>query len=230
MALRVPDQQIGQIKKFLELPEDKVKNFLDALANAGPQFNVSDLAAKIAESAQIPRDITDGMIGVLKSLYLTRDRNRPLRPLDVFIDQMVYRSLVKAEAFSQKDADVQWKTLRHFLVTALSLEQTLGTAVKAGPILTSHERIFSGAKIISDIRPIFHLNVSEKPGAAMIVHMLRITQRDDNDNEADLYFALDSNDLIAMKELLDRATEKEATLKSLIKDAGMAVVDPKSFY
>jgi len=225
MALRVPPQQIGHIKKFLELPDDKIKDFLDGLANAGPQFNVADLAQKISESSQVPGETSEGMIGVLKSLYLTRNQNQALK---LFIDQTVYRSLVKAEVFPP-DSD-QWKRLRPFLIKALSCERTLGTAVKAGPILTAHERIFSGAKIISDIRPIFHLDVAEKPDAAMIVHMLRITQRDGDSSTTDFYFALDSNDIVLMKTLMDRATEKEATLRSIIQDAGMAVIEPKLFY
>ena len=53
MALRVPEQQIVHIQKFLELPDDKIQGFLDALAKAGPQFNVSDLSGEL--NCALPR-------------------------------------------------------------------------------------------------------------------------------------------------------------------------------
>jgi hypothetical protein len=227
MPLRVPEQQIVQIRKFLELPDDKIQGFLDALANAGPQFNVFDLAREISGSLQLPADLTLGIIRVLVSVYLTRDLQQPI---DRFIDGEVYPALKRANAFSGENIDAQWKKLRSFLIPALGLDRSVGTAAKAGSVLTHHERIFAGARIMTDIRPIFHLNVSDRPDAAMIVHMLRITQRDNRGERADLFFALDSNDIALMKDLLDRALKKENTIKSVMKDAGVAVLDPKLIY
>ena len=64
----------------------------------------------------------------------------------------------------------------------------------------------------------------------MIVHMLRVTQRDPQRRFEDLFFALDSNDVRALKTVVDRALKKEETLKALMKDAGIAALDPKETY
>ncbi len=227
MALKVPAQQINYIQKLLELPDDGVKELLDAIATAAPHFNTTDLAGEIAKKTRLPADLASGIIGVLKSMYLTRNREQSI---ETFVDNIVFRSLKRADTFSPNEVDSQWRKLRPFLVSVLSLEKSLGTAVKAGEVLTAHERIFSGAKITTDLRPVFHLDVSEKPDAAMIVHMLRMTQRDNYQNNVDIYFALDSSDLVVMRQLLDRAAEKESTLKNLMKDAGVAIVEPRPFY
>ena len=228
MALRVPDKQIDHIKKFLELPDDKIEGFLDALAKAGPQFNYYDLSEEVSVRLEISRHLIEGIVQVLASLYRTRDGQNT--PIETFLDQEVYVALKKAETFSEKKADAEWAKLRKFFIEALSLERTVGTAAKAGYILTQHERIFVGARILTDVRPIFHLNVSEKPESAVIVHMLRIAQRDNYGNQADQYFALDSNDIRDLKALIDRALEKEETLKGLMKDSGVTVLHPKGFY
>ena len=228
MALRVPEQQIVHIQKFLELPDDKIQGFLDALAKAGPQFNVSDLSGEVSASLELPRDLTEGIVLVLASLYRTRDVQNT--PIETFVDQEVFAALKNAETFSEKKVDAQWATLRKFLIAALSLESTVGTAAKAGYILTQHERIFVNARILTDVRPIFHLNVSEKPDSAVIVHMLRITQRDNFQHHAEQYFALDSNDIRVLKALIDRAMKKEETLKGLMKDSGVTVLHPKSIF
>lgn len=106
----------------------------------------------------------------------------------------------------------------------------MGTAAKAGYILTQHERIFVGARILTDLRPIFHQNVSEKPGAAVIIHMLKIMQRDNHKNYQDQYFALDSNDIRSLKALIDRALKKEESLRDAMKDSGVVILNPKESF
>jgi hypothetical protein len=228
MAIRVPESQVVYIKKLLELPEEKIDKFLEVLGNAGPQFNVFDLADKTAGSLGLPQEFTVEILRVLTSLYLTRDWKT--QPIEEFVDKEVFPALKRANAFSAEQIGPQWKKLRKLLVTGLSFERSVGTAAKAGVVLTNHERIFSGARIMTDMRPIFHLNVSEKPEAAMIIHMLKITQRDSHQRQNDLYFALDSNDIQALKDLIDRAMAKEKTLKDVLQNSGITVLDPKLIY
>jgi hypothetical protein len=229
MAYIVPDRQIGYIKLFLELPESEIEELISGLRKATPQFNASDLAAEI-RGTKLPKEIIEGIIRIPMSLYVTRERTKPV---ESFLDEDVFPSLKRVGAFSSKDTNAQneqWMKLRKFLVASLSLERTLGTTAKAGPVLTQHERIFVGARIMTDLRPIYHLDVGEKPDAAIIVHMLKISQRDASGKHLDLYFALDSNDIAAMREVLERALKKEETLKSIVKDSGVIVLQPKPSY
>ena len=228
MALIVPPAQVAHIKKFLELTDDKIKEFLDALSKAGPQFNLADLVSEVSDDLDLPPGLIGGIVGVLGSLYLMK--NTEDIPTEPFIDQMVSAALRRAETFSKENADAQWEKFRKFLLVALSLEKTLGTAAKAGHVLTQHERVFSSAQILSDIRSIFHQNVAEKPEAALIIHMLRLTQRDRYGHLTDEYFALDSNDIRRIKTIIDRAIKKEETLKKLMKDSNVSVLDPKETY
>jgi hypothetical protein len=228
MALTVPPLQVAHIKKFLELPDEKLAGFLGALSKAGPQFNVADLASEVSSHLELPSELVGGIVGVLGSLYLTK--NAEDIPTGPFIDQIVFSALKKAGTFSAENADSEWERLRKFLSSALSLEKTLGTAAKAGHILTQHERIFANARILTDIRPIFHQNVTDKPEAALIIHMLRMTQRDSQGRLLDQYFALDSNDIRKIKVLIDRAIKKEETLKKLMKSANVSVLDPKDTF
>lgn len=228
MSLTVPPQQVAHIQKLLELSDDKIEEFLDALAKAGPQFNLADLSHEVADRLNLPAELVGGVVGVLGSLYLTKDR--PSTPLETFIDQDVAAALKNAPTFSPENADAQWKRLRRFLVAALSLENTVGTASKAGYVLTQHERIFVSAQILTDVRPIFHSNVSENPESAVIVHMLRVTQRSNHRQREDQFFALDSNDVRDLRVVIDRALQKEKTLKSLMKDSGVTILNPKATF
>ncbi len=198
------------------------------VSKAGPQFNVADLASEVSDSLELPPGLVGGIVGVLGSLYLTK--NAEDIPTEPFIDQIVYAALKRAGTFAEEKADAQWEKLRKFLVAALSLEKTVGTAAKAGHVLTQHERVFSSAQILTDVRSIFHQNVAEKPEAALIIHMLRLTQRDRYGHMTDHYFALDSNDIRKIRTTIDRAMKKEETLKKLMKDSNVTVLDPKETY
>ncbi len=225
MSLKIPPTEIAHFKKFLELSDEQIQGFLDALAKAAPQFSVSDLSKELAGQLKIPSDLIQGILVVLGSLYITRDSQST--PSEEFLDQEVSPALKQAGVFSKENVDAEWAKLRKFLVAASSLEDTVGTTAKAGHILTQHERVFVRARILTDIRPIFHLNVSEKPRRAVIIHMLKISQRDNYGNFADQYFALDSNDIRNFKTLIDRALKKETTLKELMADSGVSVLTPK---
>jgi len=228
MAFQVPPPQVPHIKKLLELPSEKMDAFAGALGEVGPHFNIADLSTEMAKRMSMPMDVTHGIIGLLASLYLTKDTE--VAPLDSFLDEQVFPALRRAKVFPEKDGHSEWPRLRKFLVTALRLEKTLGTAAKAGYVLTQHERIFVSARILTDIRPIFHLDVSEKPESAVLVHMLRITTRDQFGDSKDKYFALDSNDVRLLRGLVDRALKKEETLRDLMKNSGVTVLNPKETF
>jgi hypothetical protein len=227
MSLRVPLDQVALIKKWLELPSEEIEKFSAALEKVGPQFNADELARTVATQSELPNDLILDVIQMLVSLYRTSE---PEMPIETFLDREVKPSLIHANTFSDGKEEAEWKTLRKFLLHALSLERIIGTTAKAGIILTEHERIFAGARIMTDIRPIFHIDVSEKPNAAVIVHMLKITQRNPHRTIMDTYFALDSNDIALLKEILERAMKKEQTLRKAMNDSGVTILDVKAFY
>lgn len=243
MAFRVPQQYLIHIQSLLEMPDERLHAFLDALVNTGPKFNIFDLAADISTRAKIPRRIAEGVVQVLANLYTIREGQDI--PLETFLDEQVGPALknhLVARPDSADPADsahadarsaeieIRWEKLKKFLTVALPLDDTVGTAAKAGPVLTEHERIFEDARILTDIRPIFHPDLSEKPHAAVIVHMLRITSRDILGNRRAQYVALDSNDIRVFKQLMDRAIKKEETLKAAMNGSGINIVEPKGIF
>ena len=112
----------------------------------------------------------------------------------------------------------------------MTLDATVGTAAKTGPVMTDHDHIFVEARILSDVRFVFHPDLSEKPDVAVVVHMLRITTRDIFGAHKAEYFALDSNDIRFMKQVLDRAVKKEDTIIRAMEGSGVEVLTPKGIF
>lgn len=227
MSLQVPPDQAAILKKWLELPDDEIEKFSSALEQTEPQFNAQELAMAVSTHSTLPPQLILGIVQVLISAYRTV---LPGGSFEDVLDSDVKPALGRAKTFSPGKEEEEWNRLRKFLLHALSLESTIGSTAKAGVVLTEHERIFDSARIVTDFRPIFHTNVSEKPNAGVIVHMLRITQRDARNKKIDAYYALDSNDLDALRKILDRAAEKENCLRGAMGAAGIKVLDVKAIY
>jgi transcriptional regulator of aromatic amino acid metabolism len=227
MPFRVPADHAGLLREFIALPDEKIDRFLEALDKAPPQYNFHDLALQVFSDEIMAFELTEGILLVLVSLYRTADLERPT---EGFLDADVFPSLMKANVFSAEKSNEEWAKLRKFFLSALSRERTLGTAAKAGPVQTDHDRIFCGARILTDLRPIYHREISEKPSAATVVHMLKITHRDHYGKRYDSYFALDSNDLALIKNVVERAEKKEETLRNVMKDSGITVLGAGLFY
>jgi hypothetical protein len=243
MALRVPHQFLPQLQSLLEFPDERIQEFVNAIAKAGSLFNTNDLAKEVADRTGITRRICEGVIQILAGLYTSRE-NQAI-PLESFVDGQVAPAIkghlvARTETQQKPDAteiariaqetEARWVKFRDILMTCLALDDTLGTAAKAGPVMTEHERILQDARVLTDIRPIFHPELSEKPHAAVLVHMLRLTTRDIYGEQTAQYFALDSNDIRFIKQLMDRAIKKEETLKKLMKESAVDVIAPKDFF
>ena len=109
MALSVPKAQIDLLKQFIQLSEDQVAELIHALASAGPQFNVADLAAAVTERVKLPEDLVNGMVRVLGTLYLTKESQN--LPTEVFVRQEVFPALLNAELFTGDVAPVSYTHL-----------------------------------------------------------------------------------------------------------------------
>src|SRR5271157_754963 len=132
MALRVPQQHLPQIQSLLEFPDERIQLFLDALTNAGSKFNVYDLATDVSNRAKVPRRIAEGILQVLVSLYMTREREAV--PLGKFLDEQVGPALRTALAVQDKAGDAKastptaeeveerWARFKKFLMAALVLD------------------------------------------------------------------------------------------------------------
>jgi hypothetical protein len=92
---------------------------------------------------------------------------------------------------------------------------------KADDVITDHARIFSTAKVLTDIRPVFGDDLSEPPPAAVIVDMLRIDHFDRKEGKGSYYVALDHADLLKLRNVIDRALEKTKTVQQLLNTTGM---------
>jgi hypothetical protein len=91
-------------------------------------------------------------------------------------------------------------------------------AAKAYDLATDDERTFCGARILTDLRPVFGGRIEDGPRAMVVVHLLKLAYHQGSDKHEQFYLSLDDGDLKELRRLIDRAEAKAATLRSAVKD------------
>ena len=83
-------------------------------------------------------------------------------------------------------------------------------AARALNLVTEFDRVYHGARIMTDIRPVFGHDAHTGAKAAAIVATLKIEAHEGGGDVRPYYFALDHTDLVELQGLVDRALVKTA--------------------
>lgn len=133
----------------------------------------------------------------------------------------VAQSLRSEDESGTPDSD--WENLESRLSRLLGTTG-LWTSSRAGDIQHEFERIFSTARVLTDIRPLFAKDSTAAVAGALIVHQLKITVFRDGNYE-DMYVSMDDADIIVLRQVLERAEAKGKTLASLMANASIRCFD-----
>lgn len=147
MPFAIPRQHYKALELLLGLPKDLLGEIEKALETANPTLLTRDLATHVSGQARLSLEDTREILGVLVSLFLAKYRMG--LELTEFVTE-IRQSVRRVNKLSPKTAD-DWNKIQSFLLKVLSLDSSLGATSKALDLMTSHERRFCHARIISDL-------------------------------------------------------------------------------
>lgn len=211
---RIPASYWPGLVKIKTLPLGAVGALADALETA----QVSDfakLSSVVERTTHASPDEAANLVAAVRSLYFLKARAEGTIIADfvamlLAAMQMTGGDLVLPESeratFSQK-------------LTRLLSIHTLESSTKVEQLRTDHSSILEDAKIVTDLRPVFD-KPSERPFGAIITHTLKIVTHESGEHK-ELYFALDGDDLLMLKRLAERALQKMASLRDVLKSTNI---------
>ena len=201
----IPEQFKAGFVRLANLNEQEVQNIALLLkgmpVGEGPQKFHERLTTNIN---------VEGSASIASSLYsigalLTKEK----------ADENLVLELVEAfKVSTQLDSEKEIENLKISLLILLPYFKNLKTTFKAFNVIFDNERIFEETRIITDIRLVFNDDISNSERMALISHQLKVHFRE-NDSERDMYFSLNTSDLLEIRACIDRALEKE---HEIIKD------------
>ena len=211
--VRIPKAFQASLAHISKMKDDNMTELSMVLESACPSLHPRDFAKRIASKLTwLSEDDVIQLINTLVGLYQALDTNK--QSAKEFVEK-VCKACENSESAPIKLDSGQREVFTQRLLTLLSFEKSLGVTSKAFDLLTERERILTGTRILTDIRPIFG-RLSERPTAAVIIHNLKLTYHQDGECH-EFYVALDNADIKQLKEVLERAELKTQNLQALLK-------------
>jgi hypothetical protein len=106
----------------------------------------------------------------------------------------------------------QKEQLRQNLITIFKKAENLKKTFKAYQLLLENTHNYQKSRVITDMRLIFEDDFNKVPQSGLIIHQLKLEYLENNEQKA-FFITLDSNNILKLKEDLNRAIEKEACIK-----------------
>lgn len=202
---------------LVRFSKPEYERFLGAAKEVGPMLKVERFSDRVAEKAGLNRDELRQIFTTLAAMYIACEET------EMPVPQLLDFIIPDLEAAEIKPQDSNWDLFRHSLVELLSAESPFTITTKSLQIFTAHERVYSSARILTDMRPVFAANPADGPKASVTFHMLQLNFRE-RGRENGLFFALDTNDVQQLRNVLDRALAKELSLLQFCEKGGVPVI------
>jgi hypothetical protein len=201
------------LKELSSLTDERFAAIEKGLSQVEMASSTAELASKIAILPEVDED----QLGkIFRSVRGLTDFLAEGATLDQIIDDVV--SICLRKKLTQ---ETEIPKLRSRLFVLLS-NNLIYYAYKAQDLVTENENVFLSCRIISDIRPIFEVNLEESPKVGLIMHNLHIHyQSDESGPHQDIYFSLNSSDVQSLIAALERAETKEETLENIMTKSSM---------
>lgn len=217
MALEIPKDEVGGVIELVKLDERPIDQLFEALS-AAPKLSDSDEMAEIVARSvpAVSKSQVSKILSTLYGLYYIRELS-DVEP-DEFLDD-VMESVAENPYIEPALREPQLGLLKNRLGKLLKIE-TLLVIAKAARLQRDGERLYCESKILSDVRPVFGEDPTTRPPGAVITHTLKIAYHEMG-KHGNFHVVLDSVDLKALKEVIDRAITKDETLRSFLKEANL---------
>lgn len=212
--IRLHPSQVADLVEIRDTPPETLEKIKDRLAAASP----NPLRPK-----ELQREILD-VLGQAKSESATR-MMRPLLALQAIIRQRrlqlgeaveaVRLALGSAEpSWSPEELD-RWKGVEPAFKMLLASPAVRSVSI-ALDLMYEHENLLQGARVVTDIRPVFSVDADRVEGT-VISHTLRL-RYDSTEGDHSISIAMDESDIRELKRQCERALLKAQTARLLMTD------------
>jgi hypothetical protein len=213
--VRVPDAHRAPYELIAQLPEDAAAGLFAALTEQPLVLDTDELYERVVSRDALPPADAEAVVDAFVSLALFVASDH--RDIEEVAATLASDPALELEAASRE-------ALRARLAEGLRAGSIRGTA-KVINLVWGDRAIYSEAETFSEIRPVFDEDLLADPMAAMVLHTLRISYFQDGDLLS-FHVTLNTTEVEALRGVLDRAINKQATLTRLISSGGVHLYEP----
>lgn len=217
--LNIPEGYRVGVSKIRKLDDRTVHEIRNALDKATDTYRRPDTVAVEALSSISHTNVDEfkeiaEAVGTLYSVKMSRS--------NVSLDQFVEDVCDAMESVDSPDLKLQASDRPQFKEKLLTLfgSPNFDILAKAWDLKTDDERVFCGARILTDLRPVFGQNIKDGPKAMVVVHLLKLgfDRVGDAKRHNEFHVSLDAEDLESLGDLIKRAEDKANALRNSVRD------------
>lgn len=220
MNLKIPEKDRDKFARLVAIESKELDSLYAALRSASPQISRSKVVDETVRHVSIDRVIVADVIDLLLTLYRVR-ADQDLQPTE-----MAEQLAVAAQESTDerlKTPLVDWENLKPRLARLLDLE-SFGVSAKAFFIRYEYPNHFHSARILTDARPLFADDATAGPAAFLINHTLHF-ELSASGQEEDFFLSLNSENLVKLREMIDRALAKDVSLHATLSKTALPILD-----
>jgi hypothetical protein len=146
------------------------------------------------------------------ALYGVRVANEV--PLEEFVNDIIESMDSKSQWQIPDDKREGFRRNLHSVLGA----ESFSLRAKVFDLQTEDERTFCCTRILTDLRPVFGSNVADGPKGMVVVHLLKLGfyRGGSKRQHEEIYVSLDAEDLETLRTVIERASSKAKTLRSVV--------------
>lgn len=210
MALVVPEQAVLGFAKLADLPGEVFDDLVQRLSRTPIAIDqIGHIRQAIPEQVANSQD-RERIAYAISGIHHIYART-PSEPQEL-AEECTRTALVQGHL---KDGE-KATALTQYVLRLLSVPE-LSLGHKASCLMVEHEKVFSSARIMSDVRPVFdekNFDANKFP-AVLINHNLKVEYWESGDLK-EFYIALDSEDLRTLSDVVTRAERKSGIIRRLV--------------
>jgi hypothetical protein len=216
-TLRIPDAYADGLRQLASLSAEDYKSIASALEKVPPRLKSSELAESLQDA--VPSIALTDLRKIIEtaSSFATSFGPQEEVTIDQFVTDLLEAMHGDPDRFGEPPK-LGWDDFREEIASLLA-SKTLRLSSRADDIQHEQTNLFTGARILSDIRTVFDAETVE-PQAALVIHQMKITYFHNGEYQ-DIYIAMDNADLRSLRAVIERAERKTDQLKTLISKASL---------
>lgn len=203
----IPEVYIAGFENIIKLDGDE----LQSLSQIIDSLKVGDNPEKIIQpSVEVLKSYSENDIrNMMMSLVSLVDIfESAARDIDDFTTGFSHSYRLSNPQATEKDG----MALKHNLTKLLSVYDNIRITAKVRGLILENQRNFKRARVISDVRLVFDENLDQNKKYAVVVHNMKLEYMSD-DLSKEFFVTLDLSDLKKIKEVIDRAIEKDRIIR-----------------
>ena len=226
LAPAIPKAFKGEVEKMAEIDADARQALIAALDSTPPAASLPQLEAHLVAKTDISQKHAQSTISVATSIARSSRRAKAAGDDAVEFTTGIARAAANDGLLGSLEDHVI-EDFARFLLDLVKHESVFISATKITALLYEQDKIYQDAKVITDFRPLFDGDADELTHlhAGVIFHTLRLATTSLTRERLHIYIALDTEDLISLRDALTRALAKDKLLRKSLSAIDIPIHD-----